>query len=88
MPCQDNIVSYLVDDVSASNNDGFLGGNESYYYSFLGGPGGTALDLSEAQLQGGCEFAVRFSGAAKRIVYPAGVAKLAGNTLTIDGVLQ
>jgi len=28
------------------------------------------------------------NGAAKRIVYPAGVAKLAGNTLTIDGVLQ
>lgn len=53
-----------------------------------GPEGATALDLSEAQLQGGCEFSIRFNGAAKRIVYPAGVAKLAGNTLTIDGVLQ
>jgi hypothetical protein len=53
-----------------------------------GPEGATALDLSEAQLQGGCEFAVRFNGAAKRIVYPAGVAKLSGNTLTIDGVAQ
>lgn len=50
MPCQDNNVSYLVDDVSASNNDGFLGGNASYYYSFLGGPGGTLTRALQGSL--------------------------------------
>lgn len=51
------------------------------------GPEGTAaLDLSEAQLQGGCVFDVRFNGPAKRVIYPSGSTSVpAGNTLTIDG---
>ena len=49
----------------------------------------TALDLSQAELGGGNEFRVRFSGAARRVIYPGDKNKLpAGNKLAIDGVEQ
>ncbi len=41
MPCQDNVATTAVDDVSASNNNGFFASHDSSFYSFLGGPGGT-----------------------------------------------
>ena len=48
----------------------------------------TALDLSEAQLEG-CDVSVRFNGPARRVIYPADSNKLpTGNQLTIDGVAQ
>lgn len=41
MPCQDNVATTVVDDVSVSNNNGFFASHDSSFYSFLGGPGGT-----------------------------------------------
>ena len=54
-----------------------------------GGANTTALDLSQAELGTGNEFHVRFSGVARRVIYPGDKNKLpAGNTLTIDGEKQ